>query len=81
MANSMDKYREWLMGLMIEYGVGNEIPRNRIHTNGTYLHRASYYCHIGRWEIEAESSGVYHYINVITPSAKAYLERHHDSSV
>jgi hypothetical protein len=79
MANSMDKYREWLMGMMIEFGVGNEIPMNRLHTSGSYLHRASYYNHVGRWEIMIESIKLYHYINVITPSAKAYLEKHYDN--
>ena len=82
MAKKLDKYREWLLGVVIEYGVGNKLPAgvNSIEYDN-YFQRAYSYCHIDGVTI-TNKEGLYQMgWYVITPSAVKYLERHNEHTV
>ena len=64
-----DAYREWLLGLLIQYGVGNYMP---ISLWKGPIHMAYQYSHVTR--LEDDDFRLIGYS--LNPSAKRYLEKH-----
>ena len=67
-----DNYREWLMGLLIEYGVNKYMPVKI--WNGP-IHLAYQYDHVSR--IQDDDFRLIGF--TLNPSAKRYLEKHETS--
>jgi hypothetical protein len=67
-----DGYREWLLGLLIKYGINTYMPNS---VGQGPIHMAYQYSHVTR--LEDDDFRLIGY--TLNPSAKRYLENHETS--